>query len=165
MKPSVALVNTMRAHTLIALTSLFLVAMPAAAQLADSAVGTGVANVAFGTGTTELTVASVRVLDRAIDLLIRDPLATAVIVAPLDGSEDDAMFCLRRADVARAYLTRRGIAHYRVTVAGGGMMASRDPVDGSRRPAQYQLVIVPDDVRASSAGQVRPTQVVVRIAE
>jgi outer membrane protein OmpA-like peptidoglycan-associated protein len=162
-QPSVAWVSSMRTTPLIVLAAMVVAAAPAGALPSDSVATAAAAELEFAAGTSELTSRSEQVLDRAIDALLREPLAHVVIVAPLHGGEDDAALCLRRADVARAYLAHRGIAVYRISVAAGRLLA---PDADSTRVAPLQLVIAADPARVQpSAGYWESRYPVLRIAE
>jgi len=99
--------------------------------------------------------------------LLREPLANTVIVGPAETSGDDGALCDRRAAIAKAYLTHRGIAEYRITVAArGAMQMGGDASPASKQAGQIQLLIVTDDARAQSSGGLgKAPRAITRIAQ
>ena len=141
--------------------------MTAASDSLRAKIAPGAGELDFAAGTSELTDRSQKLLDTLIDVLLREPLAHTVIVGPAGTSGEDGALCDRRAAVAKAYLTHRGIAEYRITVAArGAMQMGGDASPASKQAEQIQLLIVTDDARAQSSGGLgKAPRAITRIAQ
>ena len=104
------------------------------------------ASVEFLPGKSELTVKSRLLLDEMAGVVQRDATMRVVIVRPAGVVGAEAILSTQRADVTRAYLTARGVAVYRITLAAKSARAGSDDSspNAKQQGEELRVTIVPD---------------------
>ena len=113
---------------------------PFARATADADVADSSAAVEFTVGLAELTVRSRLLLDGLAATLANEPKMRVLILRPAGpGGVQDALG-MQRADVTVAYLVARGVARFRINIAGRGIVGT---------PDDMRITIVADPARTT----------------